>query len=243
MIRSDPLSVALDADDRVDQMLERPRTGELAVLRDVTDDEQRDAGLLGDRAQPFGHVANLRHRAGDARERVVAHRRDRIDHAQCRSSLAHQLLGDVDVRRGRDLELRSARRQDDGPAGRLGRPTPRRRSSSTGVERRGQLAKRHQRERRFAHARFTEEQRRRARDEAAAEDPVQFADAGRVHAARRSRRRRATTSCVDATRGFAVRSLLVERVPLATARTTTAPARRRRAAFATDVHGVGLHLR
>ena len=74
--------VALEVQHHVDQVLEHPRAGDLAVLGDVADQHGRDAALLGDRDQRRGDGADLGDAAGHA---LGAGRGDglhRVEHQQ-----------------------------------------------------------------------------------------------------------------------------------------------------------------
>ncbi len=60
--RSEPergVALALEGEHRVDEVLERLRPGERAVLRDVPDEDDRDPLPLGELHQPQGGLADL----------------------------------------------------------------------------------------------------------------------------------------------------------------------------------------
>ena len=80
------VTIALDTNHRVDEVLQRSGPGEFTIFRDVTNEYERRAIGLGDGAEPLGGLAYLGHRAHNAREGVVAHGGDRIDHAEVPSA-------------------------------------------------------------------------------------------------------------------------------------------------------------
>ena len=63
------VAVALELQDAVDEVLEDTRPGDGAVLRDVADEDGRDAGLLRDAQKPSRGLAHLCDRAGSRAER------------------------------------------------------------------------------------------------------------------------------------------------------------------------------
>ena len=70
---------ALEVEHRVDDVLERLRSGDSAALRDVADDEDRGAGFLREAHQSRGALAHLPDVAGRALEIAGEDRLDRID--------------------------------------------------------------------------------------------------------------------------------------------------------------------
>src|SRR5690606_18893174 len=60
------LAVTLEVADDVDEMLEDPRPGDLAVLGDVPDDDDRQTPLLCDADQRRRNLAHLARLAGRA---------------------------------------------------------------------------------------------------------------------------------------------------------------------------------
>ena len=72
-------ALALEVQHRVDDVLERLRTGDAAALRDVPDDEHRGAALLGVAHQPRGAFAHLSDVARRALEIAREDRLNRVD--------------------------------------------------------------------------------------------------------------------------------------------------------------------
>ncbi len=54
-----PVAIAFELEDAVDQVLEHARPRHGTVLRDVADEEDRNAALLRDPQQPRGRLAHL----------------------------------------------------------------------------------------------------------------------------------------------------------------------------------------
>jgi hypothetical protein len=57
------VAVALELEHAIDEMLEHARARHGTVLRDVTDEEERHTGLLGDPQESSRRLAHLRHRS------------------------------------------------------------------------------------------------------------------------------------------------------------------------------------
>ena len=182
------MTVALERQHRVDDVLERARAGERAVFRDVTDEQRRDVVLLGEPHERLRAVAHLRDRPGRARRVGIVHRLDRVDRE-------HRRL----ERRRRARRPRAAtfprRRTARARACRAGRPasapapaTPPPLTSRQRAPRAASRAERLEQQRALAHPGLAAEERDRARDEAAAEHPVELGDPGRQR--RRARRPR-----------------------------------------------------
>ena len=115
--------VALELQHHVDQMLEHPRPGDIAVLGDMADQHRRDAALLGDRDQRRGDGPDLGDAAGDA---LGARRRDglhRVDHQQSGLDRVEMAEHGFEIGLGGQVEALVQRAQPLGPqpdlAGRL----------------------------------------------------------------------------------------------------------------------------
>ena len=124
------VALALDRDDRVDEVLEGLGPGDRAVLGHVPDEDDRDALALGEVHQADGRLADLADAAGRAVELVDRRGLDRVDdderrsHAvgrPRRSTRCRARPGPRRAARDRPRAGRAARR-----AGGPGRPTPRR---------------------------------------------------------------------------------------------------------------------
>ncbi len=85
------VAIAFEVQHRVDHVLEHARTGDRSLLRDVTDDERRDAVVLRDTHEPRRARADLPDRARDARGVGVEHRLDRVDDQDVRRGLRARL--------------------------------------------------------------------------------------------------------------------------------------------------------
>src|SRR5207253_939340 len=72
-------ALALEIEDRVDDVLQDPRPRDVALLRHVTHEEDRDVVTLRDLQEPRCALAQLRHAAGRGTDDLRAHRLDRID--------------------------------------------------------------------------------------------------------------------------------------------------------------------
>ena len=81
-------AVALEVQHDVDQVLERTRSGDAALLGDVADQQGGDAAPLGDLDQAAGHLAHLRHAAGHPVGVGGADGLHRVDHHQGRAAPA-----------------------------------------------------------------------------------------------------------------------------------------------------------
>ncbi len=78
------VAIALEHQHRIDEMLQRTRTGQRAVLGDVADQQHRHIVLACERAQLDGRLAHLTHRAGRTAEPVDLDRLDGVDDQQRR---------------------------------------------------------------------------------------------------------------------------------------------------------------
>ena len=181
-------ALALDGDDRVDEVLQRLGPGDAPLLRHVADEDDRDPLPLRQLHQAQGRLADLADAAGRAVELVERRRLDRVDddrrraHRPCR-------LDDPGRRRGRRGSGRRrppARRAGRGGrrAGGPARRTPRRVAYRTGRPLGGEPGGGLQQERRLPDAGLAADEHERAGDQAAAEDPVQLGEADREARAR-----------------------------------------------------------
>ena len=73
------VTVAVERQHGVDEVLERPGTREPAVLGDVSDEQRRDAERLRVPHEPARALAHLARRAGLGAAGRVGHRLDRVD--------------------------------------------------------------------------------------------------------------------------------------------------------------------
>ena len=227
------MSLALERQHRVDDVLEHARAGERPLLRHVPDQHDGHAALLGDVDQLLGASAHLDDRSGWRPERRVVDGLDRVDHDDVGLGVGH---------RGEDVRERGLRKQPE--------------IGSNGVEALGSQAHLlrallgchvqrrpaeggHQLEQQGALADpgLAAEQGDRAGDEPAAEHPVELADRGgsglageRIDVADPSRRpgRRDGRHIGDG-------DLLDEGVPLTARRALPGPLRVGRTAVGADV--------
>ena len=98
------VAVALELQHAVDEVLEDARTGDCAVLRDVADEDGRDAGLLRDAQEPSGRLAYLRDRAGSGAERRRVERLDGVDDADVGPQRLERRAHDVELGLREDLD-------------------------------------------------------------------------------------------------------------------------------------------
>ena len=105
-------AIALERHHRVDHVLDHARTGDLAVLGDVADEDDDGAGGLGEADQRLRAAAHLRHRAGRRFHRLGPHGLDRIDDGERRRPPLRQGRDDVlDVGLGGEFDGRLAEPQ------------------------------------------------------------------------------------------------------------------------------------
>ena len=76
------VSVALKAQDGIDQVLHNLWSGDLTILGDVADDDHRDIGMLRKSHQRRGTLPHLREAAGRGVTAGGAHRLDGVDDQQ-----------------------------------------------------------------------------------------------------------------------------------------------------------------
>ncbi len=170
--------VALEAQDRVHQMLEHPGAGDGALLGDVADQHQDGAVRLGRRREQCGALPHLGHRSRRRLHPVGAHGLDRIDQDQRRTELAPGLgqpldpgLGESQQRIG-DLAQALRAKPDLLEAlltGHVEHPSP------PPLELDGEL----QGEGRLPDPRLPGQEQHGAGHQAAAQHPVELGDAGR----------------------------------------------------------------
>ena len=173
------MPVALERQHRVDHVLEDARPGETAVLGDVTDDHDGDAAALGLDHQPVGARPHLYDAAGWGPQHRVGDGLDAVDHDEGGSDL---------VDGGDDVGHRGRRQQPQVGAYRtepLGTQAYLLRALFGAHVQRGRRPPCQQLEEQgaLADSRFAAEQRDRTSDDAAAEHPVELADARRLRAA------------------------------------------------------------
>ena len=92
------MALTLEREHRVDDVLEHPRPGERALLRDVTDEHDRQLALLGDGHELVRAPAHLHHRTGRRAEQRIVHGLDRVDDDDRR---LHLVDGGDDLRQRR----------------------------------------------------------------------------------------------------------------------------------------------
>ena len=171
-------AVALERKDRVDHVLDDAGSGDLAVLGDVPDDQQRRAARLGEPDQGLGGAANLTDRARRRFDRVAPHRLDGIDDHEFRGVAGGERRHDVlDEGLGGELDRRARQTEAGGPQANLGGrflardvddPAAGSRHRRTGLDQK----------RRLANARLAPDQGRRSRHKASPRDAIEFADSG-----------------------------------------------------------------
>jgi hypothetical protein len=159
-------------------VLEHARAGERALLGDVTDEQDGHPARLREPGDAIGDLADLADRAGRAGEGGGVERLHRVDDADLRP------LGVERREHGVEVGLREHRHVERGAGEPLGTQADLPRRLLAGDVQRAppgalQVAERHRRERRLADAGRAADQHDRAGDDAAAEDAVELADAGR----------------------------------------------------------------
>jgi hypothetical protein len=73
------MTLTFEREHGVDDVLEHPRPGERALLRDVTDQHDRERALLGQRHELVRASSDLHHRTGRGTEQRIVHGLDRVD--------------------------------------------------------------------------------------------------------------------------------------------------------------------
>ena len=238
------MTVPLEVEHGVDDVLQHLGAGETAVLRHVPDDEDRHVAALGHDQEAVGRVAHLGDGARGGLELDRVQRLDRVDDDQVRRQPRHlvdhplqaRLRQHVQPRRGETEALSApahlmrgllARAVEDGP--------PRRRD----------LGRRLQQQRRLPDAQLAPQQDQRPRHEAPAQHPVELADPGRDPVRLRrldvgeELRGRPAEGRPRTGPGRSRGDLLDQRVPLAAVGAPAQPLPRLGAARLADVDGVG----
>ena len=118
------VAVALELEHAVDEVLEHARAGDRAVLRDVADEDRRDAVLLRDAQEPRRRLAHLRDRAGRRAELGRVERLHRVDHADVGPLALERRADGLELGLGEDLDVRRPA-EPLGAQLHLRRPTPR----------------------------------------------------------------------------------------------------------------------
>ncbi len=171
-------ALALEIEDRVDHVLEHLGAGDDAFLRDVADQEDREAALLGEADQLLRRRAHLGHRAGGGFQIVDIHGLDRIDDDDsraCRGLERGRDVADVGGRgqlHRRVLEAQARGAHADLVHGLFARNIGARRA------RLGERPRDLEQQGRFADAGVAADEEGRAGHEAAAGDAVELGDAG-----------------------------------------------------------------
>ena len=171
-------AVAFEIQHRVDHVLQHARAGDGAILGDVADQDQGEAGGFGEADQLEGGGADLRHGAGGAVDAVEPHGLDGVDHDQSGVARLFQAGGDVaQVDRGGEADLRVGDAEAPGAQAHLldrffARDVQ---HALAGTAEGGGGLQQHGG---FADARIARDQHRRGGHEAAAQDAVEFGHAG-----------------------------------------------------------------
>jgi len=170
-------ALALEGEHRVDHVLDHARAGDLPVLGDVPDQDQRRARALGEADQRRGGAAHLRHRAGRGFDRVGPHGLDRVDDHQARCVAVGEGGDNVlDRGLGGELDLRIRKLEPLGAQPHL-RHRLLARYVDRAMARARELGRDLEQQRRFADARIAAEQQHRSAHQAAAGDTVELGDA------------------------------------------------------------------
>ncbi len=168
---------ALEVEHRVNHVLDDARAGDLAILGDVADEDDRGARLLGVADQRLRRTAHLRNRAGSRIDHVGPQRLDRIDDQERGRALGGERRQHVlDAGLGREPHRRGAEIEAVGAQANLRRGLLAG-DVDDGLARIGERAGDLQQQGRLADARIAADQQRRAADEAAAGDAVELGDA------------------------------------------------------------------
>ena len=105
------MALAFEVQHRVDDVLERLRAGEAAVLRDVADEERRDVLALRREQQLRRRFAHLPDAAGRRLELQREHRLNRIDDHQRRLDARDLLEDPLEAGFGEQIQRRVADRR------------------------------------------------------------------------------------------------------------------------------------
>ena len=123
--------VAVERQHGVDDVLERARPGEGAVLGDVADEHRRDRVFLREPDQPVRALAHLRERTRDAREVGIGERLDRVDGDDVGPDRLDVGEHARQRRVGDEQQVGGERPEPGGRADGPARPTPRRRRAGS----------------------------------------------------------------------------------------------------------------
>ena len=224
------MTVAFEAEHRVDDVLEHPRPGEVAIFGDMADEDDRDAATLRLRHQTMRASAYLHDAAGWRAELGIGHRLDAVDDDQlwmrrCRDS-AITWGNDVSANNHRFAPTVPSRSARSRTCCALSSPL-------TYNVRAGHVAASCKQQSALADAGFATQQRHAAGHQAAAEHSVEFGDSGRLRPARRRcRPRRSASPCAldaiersVATVGFRAFDVFDQRVPGLARRALAGPLR------------------
>ena len=177
------VALAFQGEDRVDEMLERLRPGQRAVLRDVADEDDRDPLPFRQLHQPERRFADLADAPGRPLELADGRGLDGVDDDELRPLVPGDLGDPPDLRLGDDPDPVAAgaveQAEPGGPQPDLGGGLLAGRVQDRGAGRgdaRGGL----EQERRLADPRFATDQHDGALDEPAAEDAIELADPDRA---------------------------------------------------------------
>jgi hypothetical protein len=165
---------ALEGEHRIDHVLDHARTGDLAVLGDMADQDHGRARALGEADQRLRARAHLRHRAGRGLDRVGPHGLDGVDDDEAwRFALGQRRHDILDRGLGRQLDLGAGKPEPLGA-----QPHLRHRLLARNIDRAvaglGERGRNLDQERRFADAGVAAEEQHRAAHEAAAGDAVEL---------------------------------------------------------------------
>ena len=241
------MRVALEIQHGIDDMLEHARAGQGAVLGDVPDHDDGDAGLLGQARELGGAFAHLRHRTRRRSELAAIERLDGIDHRHGRFALGHCGLDGFEPDLGQQVDLVGRRQtQAAGAQGHLlGRFFARDVKHRNRFGQRGQGL---QQQRGLAYARIAADEHHGAGHQTAAQHAVEFVQPGRLarrfarfdvgQTAHRRRGRQRRVAMRAARRGGRL-DRFIERVPGVAMRALALPLEAGAAAFSADENSAG----
>ena len=100
------IALALEREDRIDEMLERLRPGDRAILRHVSDEDDGDPGRLRELHQPERRATDLADAAGGPIEVIDRRRLHRVDDEEGGSGNVrrYEVRDPVDRRLGDDVD-------------------------------------------------------------------------------------------------------------------------------------------
>jgi len=102
------MTLALEVEDGVHDVLERLRSGEVAVLGHVADEDGRDVLTLGGKQELRRRLAHLPHAAGRRLELDREDGLNGVDDDECRLEPRDLLQDPLDARFGQQIERRGA---------------------------------------------------------------------------------------------------------------------------------------